>query len=339
MQKFIEGLPKIELHLHIEGTLEPELMFALAERNKIKLPYASVDEVRQAYNFTDLQSFLDIYYAGANVLQTEQDFYDLAWAYFSKAHEQNVRHAEIFFDPQTHTDRGIPFETVIKGLHHAQQDAQIKLGLSSFLIMCFLRHLPQEAAMQTLTAAQPYKDWIIAVGLDSSEKDRPPALFEEVYRLAREQGYLSVAHAGEEGPAEYVWEALKLLGSQRIDHGVRSVDDPELLKYLAAHRIPLTVCPLSNVKLCVFPSMKDHNIKQMLDMGLRVTINSDDPAYFGGYMNENFIAAQRDLGLTRDDLYRISLNSIEATFLDEPRKQALKQELDAYFNAHGETAR
>lgn len=339
MQKFIEGLPKVELHLHIEGTLEPELMFALAKRNKLKLPFASVEEVRQAYNFTNLQSFLDIYYAGANVLQTEQDFYDLAWAYFSKAHEQNVRHAEIFFDPQTHTDRGIPFGTVIQGLHRAQQDAQEKLDLSSFLILCFLRHLPAEAAMRTLDEAQPYKDWIIAVGLDSSEKDRPPALFEEVYKQARARGYLSVAHAGEEGPAEYVWEALKLLGSQRIDHGVRSVDDPELLKYLVDHRIPLTVCPLSNVKLRVFPSMKDHNIKEMLDMGLRVTVNSDDPAYFGGYMNENFIAAQRDLGLTRDDLYRISLNSIEATFLDEPGKMALKQELDDYFAKHGESVR
>ena len=330
MQEFIKGLPKVELHLHIEGTLEPELMFALAERNMIKLPYASVEEVRQAYNFTNLQSFLNIYYAGANVLQTEQDFYDLAWAYFSKAHEQNVRHAEIFFDPQTHTDRGIPFETVVKGLHRAQQDAQIKLGLSSFLIMCFLRHLSPEAAMRTLAEAQPYKDWIIAVGLDSSEKDRPPALFEEVYKQARAQGYLSVAHAGEEGPAEYVWEALKVLGSQRIDHGVRSVEDPELLEYLKVNHVPLTVCPLSNVKLCVFPSMKNHNIKELLDMGLCVTINSDDPAYFGGYMNENFIAAQQGLGLTRDDLYRISLNSIEATFLDEPRKQALRKELDDF---------
>lgn len=339
MQKFIEGLPKVELHLHIEGTLEPELMFAMAERNNIKLRFGSVEEVRQAYNFTDLQSFLDIYYAGANVLQTERDFYDLAWAYFSKAHAQNVRHAEIFFDPQTHTDRGIPFETVINGLRRAQQDAQNKLDLSSFLIMCFLRHLTPQAAMQTLSAAQPYKDWIIAVGLDSSEKDHPPALFEEVYKQARALGFLSVAHAGEEGPAEYVWEALKLLGSQRIDHGVRSVDDPELLKYLVTHRIPLTVCPLSNVKLRVFPSMKNHNIKQLLDMGLRVTVNSDDPAYFGGYMNENFIAAQRDLGLTRDDLYRISLNSIEATFLNEPRKQALREDLDAYFSVHAKAAR
>ena len=330
MQKFIEGLPKVELHLHIEGTLEPELMFALAERNHIQLAYKSVEEVRQAYNFTDLQSFLDIYYAGANVLQTEQDFYDLAWAYFSKAREQNVRHAEIFFDPQTHTDRGIPFETIINGLRRAQQDAQERLGLSSFLIMCFLRHLTPEAAMRTLAEAQPYKDWIIAVGLDSSERDRPPALFEEVYKQARAQGYLSVAHAGEEGPAEYVWEALKLLGSQRIDHGVRSVDDPELLQYLIDHQIPLTVCPLSNVKLCVFPSMKNHNIKEMLKMGLRVTINSDDPAYFGGYMNENFIAAQKDLDMTREELYQICLNSIEAAFLDEPRKQALKQELDDY---------
>ncbi|MDK2981595.1 MAG: adenine deaminase [Chloroflexota bacterium] len=339
MQKFIEGLPKVELHLHIEGSLEPELMFALAKRNHIDLPYQSVEEVRQAYNFTDLQSFLNIYYAGANVLQTEQDFYDLAWAYFSKAHEQNVRHAEIFFDPQTHTDRGIPFETVINGLHRAQVDAQEKLDLSSFLILCFLRHLTPQAALETLAQAQPYKQWIIGVGLDSSEKDRPPSLFAEVYKQARAQGYRSVAHAGEEGPAEYVWEALRLLGSQRIDHGVRSVEDPELLQYLKDKHIPLTVCPLSNVKLCVFPSMKEHNIKQLLDMGLRVTINSDDPAYFGGYMNENFIAAQRDLGLTRDDLYRISLNSIEATFLDEARKQVLKQELDDYYAAHAEDVR
>ncbi len=330
MKEFIEGLPKVELHLHIEGTLEPEMMFALAERNQVELPYASVEEVRQAYNFSNLQSFLDIYYAGANVLQTEQDFYDLAWAYFSKTHAQNVRHAEIFFDPQTHTGRGIPFATVITGLHRAQLDAQEKLGLSSAIIMCFLRHLSPEAALKTLAEAQLFKDWIVGVGLDSSEKGRPPALFEEVYKQARAQGYLSVAHAGEEGPAEYVWEALDLLGTQRIDHGVRSMDDPKLIRYLIEHQVPLTVCPLSNIKLCVFPSMKDHNIKDMLKMGLCVTINSDDPAYFGGYMNENFIAAQNDLGMTRDDLRQICANSIAASFLDETRKQALQKELDAY---------
>jgi adenosine deaminase len=330
MQEFIEGLPKVELHLHIEGTLEPELMFALAERNRIELPYASIEEVRQAYNFTDLQSFLDIYYAGANVLQTEQDFYDLAWAYFSKAHSQNVRHTEIFFDPQTHTDRGIPFKTVIEGLHRAQEDAQEKLGLSSYLIMCFLRHLSPEEAQKTLDMAKPYKDWIVGVGLDSSEKGRPPALFEEVYKNARAQGYRSVAHAGEEGPAEYVWEALNLLGSERIDHGVRSVEDHRLIQYLIDHQTPLTVCPLSNVKLCVFPSMKEHNIKEMLEMGVCVTINSDDPAYFGGYMNENFIAAQKDLDLSKDDLYQICANAIQASFLDEEHKQALQDKLDLY---------
>lgn len=330
MLEYIKGLPKIELHLHIEGTLEPELMFALAERNKITIPYRSVAEVRQAYNFTDLQSFLDIYYNGANVLQKEQDFYDLAWAYFNKAHSQNVRHTEIFFDPQTHTDRGIAFEKVITGIHRAQVDALSKLGLSSQLIMCFLRHLSPQAAMKTLEEARPFKDWIVGVGLDSSEKGRPPSLFEEVFARAGDQGYLAVAHAGEEGPAEYVWEALRLLKSKRIDHGVRSLDDPELVEYLIEKQIPLTVCPLSNVKLCVFPSMREHNIKQMLEIGVCVTINSDDPAYFGGYMNENFIAAQKDLDMSCDDLFIICANAITASFIDESQKQALRKELEDY---------
>ena len=297
MLDFIRGLPKVELHLHIEGTLEPDLMFTLAKRNRVTLPFGTVEEVRQAYDFSDLQSFLDIYYRGANVLQTEQDFYDLAWAYFSKAHSQNVRHAEIFFDPQTHTDRGIPFETVINGLHRAQEDAFSRLGISSYLIMCFLRHLSPEAGFKLLEEAQPFKKWIAAVGLDSSEQNRPPALFEKLFEKAREQGYLTVAHAGEEGPAEYVWEALELLKSRRIDHGVRSMDDPKLIEYLVKNQIPLTVCPLSNVKLRVFQKMGDHNLKKMLDQGICVTINSDDPAYFGGYMNENFIAAQEGVGL------------------------------------------
>ena len=253
MLDFIRGLPKVELHLHIEGTLEPDLMFMLAKRNQVTLPYATVEEVRQAYDFSDLQSFLDIYYRAANVLQTEQDFYDLAWAYFSKAHSQNVRHTEIFFDPQSHTDRGIPFETVINGLHRAQEDAQSKLGITSYLIMCFLRHLSPEAGFILLDEAQPFKKWITAVGLDSSEQNRPPVLFEKLFDKAREQGYLSVAHAGEEGPAEYVWQALELLKSRRIDHGVRSMDDPKLIAYLVKNKIPLTVCPLSNVKLRVFP--------------------------------------------------------------------------------------
>ncbi len=330
MRNFIEGLPKVELHLHIEGTFEPELMFTLAERNRVALPYKTIDEVRQAYNFSDLQSFLDIYYNGAKVLQKEQDFYDLAWAYFNKAHSQNVRHAEIFFDPQTHTDRGIPFAVVINGLRKAQQDALNKLGLSSQLIMCFLRHLDPEAALKTLDEARPFKDWIIAVGLDSSEKDRPPALFEKVYQQAHAEGYLTVAHAGEEGPAEYVWEALRLLHSRRIDHGVRSTDDPELIQYLIKEQIPLTVCPLSNIKLCVFPSMKAHNIRKMLEMGVCVTINSDDPAYFGGYMNENFIAVQEDLDLTKDELRKICENSIQASFINKKEKGELLTELEEY---------
>lgn len=331
MLEFIQNLPKVELHLHIEGTLEPELMFTLAKRNKVAIPYQSVEEVRRAYNFSNLQSFLDIYYKGAQVLKTERDFYDLAWAYFSKVHGQNVRHTEIFFDPQTHTENGIPFETVITGIHQAQEDALVKLGVSSQLIMCFLRHLSPKEAIQTLEAARPFKDWIIGVGLDSSEKGRPPSLFEEVFAKARDQGYLTVAHAGEEGPAEYVWEALRMLKSRRVDHGVRSVEDPELIDYLVEKQIPLTVCPLSNIKLCVFPSMREHNIKKLLDRGVCVTINSDDPAYFGGYMNENFIAAQRDLDMTKEDLFKICSNAIEASFINNGKKQILRNEIAEYY--------
>jgi adenine deaminase len=331
MQDFILGLPKVELHLHIEGTLEPEMMFKLAKRNKIDLPFRSIEEVRKAYNFRNLQSFLDIYYQGTNALQTEQDFYDLTLAYFSKVHGQNVRHAEIFFDPQTHTDRGIPFETVIKGIHRAQQDALSQFGISSFLIMCFLRHLSPEAGMRLLDEALPFKDRITGVGLDSSEIDHPPSTFEKVFEKALEQGYLPVVHAGEEGPADYVWQALELLKARRIDHGIRSMDDPKLIDYLIENQIPLTVCPLSNVKLRVFSKMGDHTLKQMLDKGICVTINSDDPAYFGGYINENFIAAQRDLDLGKEDLYKLCSNSISATFLKEERKEKLKEELDVYF--------
>ena len=327
LQKFIKEMPKVELHLHIEGTLEPELMFALAQRNQIELPFKSVQEVRQAYHFTDLQSFLDIYYQGAQVLIHEQDFYDLMWAYLKKASEQNVRHAEIFFDPQTHTDRGIPFETVINGLTRAMEDAESKLGITSELILCFLRHLSPEAALITLEEAYPYRDKILGVGLDSSEKGRPPELFKEVFEQAEKQGYLTVAHAGEEGPAEYVWEAINLLGVKRIDHGVRSIEDPKLIDYLVEHQIPLTVCPLSNIKLCVFDEMGQHNIKQLLDLGVRVTVNSDDPAYFGGYMNENFLATQAGLDLSKKDLFQISKNTIEAAFLSEERKQQLLDDL------------
>ena len=327
LQQFIEQMPKVELHLHIEGTLEPELMFALAQRNQIELPFKSVQEVRQAYHFTDLQSFLDIYYQGAQVLIHEQDFYDLMWAYLKKASEQNVRHAEIFFDPQTHTDRGIPFETVINGLTRAMADAESKLGITSELILCFLRHLSPEAALKTLEEAYPYRDKILGVGLDSSEKGRPPELFKEVFEQAEKQGYLTVAHAGEEGPAEYVWEAINLLGVKRIDHGVRSIEDPKLIDYLVEHQIPLTVCPLSNIKLCVFDEMGQHNIKQLLDLGVRVTVNSDDPAYFGGYMNENFLATQAGLDLSKKDLFQISKNTIEAAFVSEERKQQLMDDL------------
>lgn len=330
LQQFIQQMPKVELHLHIEGTLEPELMFALAQRNQIELPFKSVQEVREAYHFTNLQSFLDIYYQGAQVLVHEQDFYDLMWAYLKKASEQNVRHAEIFFDPQTHTDRGISFKTVIDGLTRAMEDAEQHLGITSELILCFLRHLSPEAALKTLDDAYPYRDRILGVGLDSSEKGRPPELFTKVFEKAKEQGYLTVAHAGEEGPAEYVWEAINLLDVKRIDHGVRSIEDSKLIDYLVAHEIPLTVCPLSNIKLCVFDEMGQHNIKQLLDLGVRVTVNSDDPAYFGGYMNENFLATQAGLDLSKQDLYQISRNAIEAAFVDEDRRQALLDELSDF---------
>ena len=331
MKKFIETLPKIELHLHIEGTLEPEMMFELAHRNNLQLPYNSVQEIYDAYHFTNLQSFLDIYYQGARVLQTEQDFYDLMWAYLHKVSQQHVRHAEIFFDPQTHTDRGISFETFIHGLVRAKQDAQQKLGVSSELIMCFLRHLSPESALKTLDQARPFKELIFGVGLDSSEVGRPPSLFIDVFKQAVDEGYVPVAHAGEEGPADYVWEAINLLGVKRIDHGVHSIDDPKLIDYLVENQIALTVCPLSNIKLGVFEDMSHHNIKQLLDLGVRVTINSDDPAYFGGYMNENFYVTQAALGLSKQDLYQISRNAIHASFLGEARKKLLMEELDRYF--------
>lgn len=331
MKEFIENLPKIELHLHIEGTLEPEMMFDLAQRNHLRLPYQTIQEIKEAYNFTNLQSFLDIYYQGAKVLQTEQDFYDLMWAYLKKASEQNVRHAEIFFDPQTHTGRGISFETVINGLSHAKRDAHHELGISSGLIMCFLRHLSPESAAKTLDEARSFKELIFGVGLDSSEMGRPPALFKDVFKQAKDEGYIPVAHAGEEGPAAYVWEAIDLLDVKRIDHGVRSIDDPNLIDFLIKNQIPLTVCPLSNIKLHVFADIAEHNIKQLLDLGVCVTINSDDPAYFGGYMNENFLATQEGLNLSKEDLYKISRNAIQASFLGEQGKERLKLEIKDYF--------
>ncbi|WP_313482960.1 adenosine deaminase [Acinetobacter variabilis] len=319
--ELIQALPKAELHVHIEGTFEPELMFAIAQRNEISIPYKSVEEVKQAYNFHNLQSFLDVYYAGANVLIHEQDFYDLAWAYFEKCADDNVVHTEMFFDPQTHTDRGIAFETVINGLQKACDDAKAKLGITSHLIMCFLRHLSEEAAFETLEQALPYKDRIIGVGLDSSEVGHPPSKFERVFAKAREAGFLVVAHAGEEGPAEYVWEALDLLKVNRIDHGVRSEEDPELMQRLIAEKMPLTVCPLSNLKLCVVDDMQQHNIRRLLQHGVHVTVNSDDPSYFGGYMNDNFIAIAEALDLSNEELKQLAINSFEASFISDTEKQ------------------
>ncbi|NJL45058.1 MAG: adenosine deaminase [Leptolyngbyaceae cyanobacterium SM2_3_12] len=311
----IQSLPKAELHIHIEGSLEPEMMFELAQRNRVSLPYDSVEAVRRAYQFKDLQSFLDLYYAGAEVLQTEPDFYDLTWAYLQRCAAQNVRHTEIFFDPQTHTDRGIPFAVVYGGITQAQRDAQAQLGLSSALILCFLRHLTAEAAMTTLEQALPYRDGIVAVGLDSSEWGHPPAKFQTVFDRARAEGFLTVAHAGEEGPPDYIWQAIRLLGVARVDHGVRCLEDPALVDYLGEHQIPLTVCPLSNVKLCVFESMAQHNLKQLLAAGLCVTINSDDPAYFGGYLGENYEAVEAGLDLGVEELTQLAKNSFKASFL------------------------
>jgi adenosine deaminase len=320
-------LPKAELHIHIEGSLEPEMMFALAQRNGLSLPYDSVEAVRAAYQFENLQSFLDLYYAGAQVLQTEQDFYDLTWAYLQKCADQSVRHTEIFFDPQTHTDRGVPFSVVLDGLTQALRDGRKRLGVSSGLILCFLRHLSAEAAMATLEEALPYGEHFLAVGLDSSEKGHPPSKFQAVFDRARAEGFLTVAHAGEEGPPEYIWEALRLLKVSRIDHGVRCVEDPALVDYLAEHQIPLTVCPLSNVKLCVFDQMADHNLKHLLDLGLCVTVNSDDPAYFGGYMAENMAAITQSLPLTPQDVISLAENSFKAAFLPDDQKQTFLQEV------------
>ena len=309
---WLTALPKAELHLHLEGALEPELMFALARRNNIELPWADVEALRQAYSFNNLQEFLDLYYQGANVLRTEQDFYDLTWAYLQKCHAQGVVHVEPFFDPQTHTERGIPFEAAITGISTALRDGRAQLGITGGLILSFLRHLSEEEAFQTLQQAMPFRDQFFAVGLDSSEKGHPPSKFERVFAKARAEGFLAVAHAGEEGPPEYIWQALDLLKVNRIDHGVRAAEDPALLDRLADEQVPLTVCPLSNIKLCVFPDMAQHNILELLERGLNVTVNSDDPAYFGGYVLENFIALRDGLGMTEDQARRLALNSMNA---------------------------
>jgi adenosine deaminase len=331
----LRAMPKTELHMHIEGSLEPELIFQLAQRNQVQLPYSSVEVLRAAYAFTDLQSFLDIYYAGASVLLTEPDFYDMAWAYFLKAQADNVVHAELFFDPQTHTARHVPMDTVINGLHRACVDAQTKLGISASLILCFLRHLSEEEALQTLEEAKPYLDKIIGVGLDSSERGHPPEKFERVFAQARALGLRVVAHAGEEGPPAYIWGALDVLKAERIDHGVQAIHDPTLMKRLAQERIPLTVCPLSNQKLCVFSNLADQNLGAMLDQGLCVMLNSDDPAYFGGYLNDNFVQTFAALPLTAAHAYQLACNSYEASFVPEAQKQVWRTQLDACFKLYG----
>jgi adenosine deaminase len=318
----IARLPKAELHIHIEGSLEPELMFALARRNNVRLAYDSVEALRRAYAFTNLQDFLDLYYQGMSVLLREVDFYDLAMAYFRKAASQNVRYVEFFFDPQGHTARGVPFGTVMAGLTRAQADAEAQLGVSSRIIMCFLRHLDEADAERTLDQALKYKDKIIGVGLDSSENGHPPSKFKKVFYRARNEGFLLVAHAGEEGPPEYVWEAIDVLGIDRIDHGNRSLEDPELVKRIVADGLALTVCPLSNLRLCGVKDMKDHPLRRMMDAGLKVTINSDDPAYFGGYMNENFASVGAALGLSGDEVTAIARNGFAASFMPAQAKQA-----------------
>jgi adenosine deaminase len=330
MEAFIHGIPKAELHIHIEGTLEPELMFEFAAKNGCSLSFESVADIGRAYNFRDLQSFLDLYYQGAQVLLDEDDFYRLTWAYLLKAADQNVRHTEIFFDPQTHTERGIKFETVIQGIQRALRDAESQLALSSKLILCFLRHLSVADAMKTLEEALEFKDWITAVGLDSSELRFPPEKFAPVFDRARQEGFKTVAHAGEEGPAEYIWQALSLLKVERIDHGIRCVEDAALVKYLVQQQIPLTVCPLSNIKLGVFDHMSQHNLIQMLKLGLCVTVNSDDPAYFGGYIEENFRALYEALGIDSQDIYKLARNAFRASFLDPAKKKQYLSELDEF---------
>jgi adenosine deaminase len=328
MKKLIQNLPKAELHLHIEGTLEPELMFKLARKNGIQIPYRSVEEVKKAYNFNSLQSFLDIYYAGANVLIDASDFYELTWAYFLRCKAQNIVHTEIMFDPQTHTKRGIAFKTVIEGIVKAQIKAKEKLGISSFLIMSFLRHLSQEEAFVTLNESLPFKDKIMAVGLDSSELGNPPSKFQEVFAKAKKYGYKLVAHAGEEGDSSYIKEALNLLHVSRIDHGIRCDEDENLVEYLKQKQIPLTVCPLSNIKLKAVDKMQNHNILKLLEKGLLVTVNSDDPAYFGGYLNENFYVLVESLHVSQAQIQKLVKNSFEASFLSKVEKEVFIKKIE-----------
>jgi len=335
LRTFVRGLPKAELHLHLEGTLEPELMFEFAERNGISLPYADVASARAAYDFTDLQSFLDLYYAGCSVLVTEQDFYDLTWAYLVRAAEENIRHVEPFFDPQTHTERGVHFGTVVAGILHALDEGQRRFGISYHLIMSFLRDMPLHSAEQTLENARRYRQRITGVGLDSAELGHPPEDFEDVFRAARDAGYRIVAHAGEEGPPSYITGALDVLGAERIDHGVRCLEDEVLTMRLAMDRVPLTVCPLSNVRLRVVETMAEHPLKTMMAAGLLVTINSDDPAYFGGYLAENYLAVAEALSLTSADLVGLAIASFQASFLDEGTRSERIGEVQYYAASHG----
>ncbi|WP_164970019.1 adenosine deaminase [Arcobacter sp. CECT 8983] len=334
IKEFIKKLPKAELHLHIEGSLEPELMFKLANKNNIKIPYKTADEVKKAYDFTNLQSFLDIYYAGAKVLITKQDFYDMTWDYILKCKENNIIHTEIFFDPQTHTKRGISFETVILGIKEALDDAQKKFSISSKIIMCFLRHLSQEEAFETLEESLAFKDYIIGVGLDSSELGNPPKKFEKVFNKAKEYGYKLVAHAGEEGDISYIEDALELLHIERIDHGVQAINSDSLMKRLKEEQIPLTVCPNSNIELKVFENYKEHNIKQLLDYGLNVTVNSDDPAYFKGYINQNFFNLVDNTTLTKEDIVKLVKNSFNSSFIDEKLKEEYIKKVDEVIERH-----
>ena len=328
INNFIKSLPKAELHLHIEGTLEPSMMLELSKKNNINIPFKSLEEIKCAYNFNNLQSFLDLYYAGTHVLITEQDFFDLTWVYLLKCKEENIVHTEMFFDPQSHTSRGVSFNTVITGIHKALIKGREELGVSFRLIMCFLRHLSERAAFDTLEIAMEYKDIITAIGLDSSEMGHPPSKFARVFQKAREEGFLIVAHAGEEGPSSYIWEALELLEVKKIDHGVRCVDDKSLMQHLKQKQIPLTICPLSNIKLCVFDHMFNHNIKDLLDSGIMVTINSDDPSYFGGYLNENYLQCYKHSSLTKSDIVAIAKNSFKASFLDKKNQDFWIKKID-----------
>lgn len=330
MKNFIKKLPKAELHMHIEGSLEPEMLFEKAHKNNIRIPYKSITDVKKAYNFSNLQDFLDIYYAGAKVLITQEDFYDLTYAYMKRCHEESILHTEIFFDPQSHTSRGISFKTVLLGIKTALDDAKLEFGITSHIILCFLRHLSCEDAMKTLKEALPYKEHIIGIGLDSSEVGHPPRKFQEVFEKAKEEGFYLVAHAGEEAGVEYITEALNVLGIQRIDHGVQAIHSQGLMQRLKKSQIPLTVCPHSNVELKVFENMSEHSLKQMLEYGLNVTINSDDPAYFKGYLNDNFISVYEQLHLSKEQLIMLAVNSFKASFISEKLKEKYIQQVYDY---------